>query len=398
VPSHPAFQGNRIRIYNMLSDLRRLGCHITYVYSPQPLADSNPYDTQAMEECWDRFYLVPSVPQGTSQSAGATIVSHVAGFLKKWLPFLHWRIRKYWRMRESFVKHPVYVPVEKLHDRCLHELICELSKIERFDVVLLEYIFQSKVLEYFDHETIKIIDTHDSFTDKHKIYLERIGTFGGPSATKEEEARALERADVIIAIQNTEEEFFSRITDKRVVTIGHLVPEIKNRMQFGRRSMLFVGAIQSPNLRGITYFVKEVLPRVRMIFPDARLLLAGRICDAVDSDDVIRLGVVKDIEMAYDLADVVISPIFFGTGLKIKNIEALSYCKPLVTTSFCAKELGEDAEGCFLQADTPEEFVQAISQVFSSREFAEGLSQRACDFVERYNARNLETLKEIFNA
>ncbi|MEM2956389.1 MAG: glycosyltransferase [Candidatus Pacearchaeota archaeon] len=394
VPSHPQNQGNRIRIYNMLSYLKKLGCHITFVYFMQPLVDAIP-DKRYIEEmkrCWDKFYTI-SLDRGQPAFKDRKIVKFAEAFIQKRFPWL------YYRLKAAFFKKSNFIPLERIPDRALDSFLIKLLKKERFDAVLVEYIFISKVLNYFDNKTLKIIDTHDVFTDKHKEILKSLGSYGWISATPKEEAEALNRADVIIAIQDKEREFFSKITDKKVVTVGHLISGkiYSPNTILGKKRMLFVGSENDPNQHGIKYFINEILPKINKKFSDSSLLLAGRICNVIDDKNVIKFGELKDIDLAYDLADVVISPIYIGTGLKIKNIEALSYSKPLITTSFCAKELGKEARKCILIADKPEEWVKAVEKIFLSKKFAEKMSRNAYEFMKKYNDKNLKTLKEAFN-
>jgi len=80
------------------------------------------------------------------------------------------------------------------------------------------------------------------------------------------------------------------------------------------------------------------------------LIVAGSIGEVVksklDQDETkltnVRIpGRVKDLFEFYDQVDIVINPVEFGTGLKIKNAEALIMGKPVLTTSHGAIGLPE---------------------------------------------------------
>ena len=67
--------------------------------------------------------------------------------------------------------------------------------------------------------------------------------------------------------------------------------------------------------------------------PHAELAIAGSICEALSGHkDVVLMGMLDDLSTAYESAAIVVNPMQFGTGLKIKSLEAMSYSKPLVTT------------------------------------------------------------------
>ncbi len=162
------------------------------------------------------------------------------------------------------------------------------------------------------------------------------------------------------------------------------------------KKILFIGSRNPINVYGLDYFIKDVFPQIKLQFDDAQLILAGDICDVVESfDGCIKLGRVEDLKDAYELADLVINPILFGTGLKIKNIEALGYSKPFVTTTVGAEGIENGAvDRAFLMADSPEEFVSHITKIFSDIELYKKLSKNAYNFAKEWNLNCLQTLGE----
>ena len=95
-------------------------------------------------------------------------------------------------------------------------------------------------------------------------------------------------------------------------------------------------------------------------------------------------------------ASVVINPLQFGTGLKIKSIEALAMKRPLVTTPNGATGLEEWADRAFLCARTHDEFAEAIIQIFKSNELRSKLKKETEMFNLIYNQNAIEPLiKEI---
>ena len=68
--------------------------------------------------------------------------------------------------------------------------------------------------------------------------------------------------------------------------------------------------------------------------PGARLLLAGTICERLAQDiaPFEPLGRLAHVDALYDLLDVVVNPMAWGTGLKIKSVEAVFEGLPLIAT------------------------------------------------------------------
>src|SRR5690606_3854767 len=99
--------------------------------------------------------------------------------------------------------------------------------------------------------------------------------------------------------------------------------------------VLFVGSNTAPNTVGLAWFLEEVWPEVLKRRPSCRLDVAGSVergFDARDQRGVRFLGLVDDLAPLYRRAGVVVSPLTFGSGLKIKLIEAMAQGKAVVAT------------------------------------------------------------------
>ena len=94
-------------------------------------------------------------------------------------------------------------------------------------------------------------------------------------------------------------------------------------------------------------------------------------------------GFSNSIDEIYDNGDIVISPVFFGGGLKIKNIEALCHSKPLVTTTFGAIGIENGINKAFLVCDSAESMIKDISLLIESHEKRTELANAAYEFSKR---------------
>ena len=75
-------------------------------------------------------------------------------------------------------------------------------------------------------------------------------------------------------------------------------------------------------------------------------------------------------ESFYRNIDVVVNPIEFGSGLKIKNVEAIAYGKPLITTPHGANGFVDTPHASVLVADSPEHWRAAIDRLSDPEEIA----------------------------
>ncbi|MBV9653416.1 MAG: glycosyltransferase [Acetobacteraceae bacterium] len=111
-------------------------------------------------------------------------------------------------------------------------------------------------------------------------------------------------------------------------------------------AILFVaGFSHPPNEDAALWFVREILPLIRAVSPQATLDIVGShptaAVRALAGNGVRVTGDVSDGELAsfYETARVAVVPLRFGAGMKLKVVEALRDGVPLVTTPVGAQGL-----------------------------------------------------------
>ena len=95
-------------------------------------------------------------------------------------------------------------------------------------------------------------------------------------------------------------------------------------------------------------------PEVIEAVPEAKLIVAGSICDEreqfPDLPGIVYYGKYEEEEEVYTLSDFCINPIRFGAGLKIKTLEGLSFGKRVLTTEPGAAGLQQfEGKGLFIE-------------------------------------------------
>ncbi len=95
------------------------------------------------------------------------------------------------------------------------------------------------------------------------------------------------------------------------------------------------------------------------------------------------LSMVDDLDEQYARADVVVSPLFAGAGLKIKCVDALSRGKACVVSRNSASGIQDGAGAAFVVAETCEEFAGHVSRLLSDPAEVCRLERAALDYVSR---------------
>jgi glycosyltransferase involved in cell wall biosynthesis len=372
VPSHPQTAGNRARIYNLALAARELGHELYFAH-----IEREPADTAAMKECWGDDFYIP-IPYTKPNKLSLRVQRKLRSLINKDSKFA--------------------LNIDDWYDDTVNDKLKKLQQQIHFDIAIVEYAFFSKALTCFPRGVLKILDTHDVLTNRHEIYLKHNYKYNWFATTAAQEKKGLKRADIIIAIQEGEREFFSRLARKRTVTIGHTVKiKMTEKKAASTRSILFIGSANQSNIDAINYFIDEIFPKIKLVIPDAILLVAGAVCRGLSGFDIniIRLGEVIDLDSTYDKCDMVVNPIRFGTGLKIKNIEALGYAKPLVTTSIGAEGMESGKEIAFLLANNAKSFSAAVIKILCEPMLYHSLSEKGYDFARSWNQKQLNVLQEI---
>lgn len=161
-----------------------------------------------------------------------------------------------------------------------------------------------------------------------------------------------------------------------------------------RREMhlLFVGTMSYfPNVDAVLYFAREVLPRIRSVFPEIVFDVVGRAPSRavrnLEAMDGIRIhGEVHDLQPYLARADVSVAPLRISRGVPNKILEAMAVGIPVVATSEAIKGIGARDGEDLLLGDTPETFSQQVIRLLSDGELRVRITKRARQSVqERYN-------------
>ena len=232
------------------------------------------------------------------------------------------------------------------------------------DVIICQYVTTAWLLdglsESLRSETHCIVDTHDLLSDRAEQFEQR-GLDHWINISREEESAALAKFDTVLAIQRAEAVAMQAMAlNTRVIVVGHhagdcKIVERKQSEQSAEQkfSLGYIASINASNIDAIESFLEQVWPRVAKNGP-IELVIAGAICETVEerveqlnqqnAGRVRLLGCVENLADFYREIDVAINPVQFGTGLKVKTVEALLHGIPVLTTEPQVAAGHEDAQ------------------------------------------------------
>lgn len=137
---------------------------------------------------------------------------------------------------------------------------------------------------------------------------------------------------------------------------------------------LFVGSDFFANVHGLSWYINNVLPYVNV-----KLVVAGTISETIsktylDNSKLLCLGYVEDLGSLYKNAAFIVSPIFLGSGLKTKTVEALMYSKSIFGTTESFQGITGDYSKIGALCNSADDFINAINRFdYSSQDYKTNL-------------------------
>lgn len=206
-----------------------------------------------------------------------------------------------------------------------------------------------------------------------------------------------------------ETEIFDRFDHKTIITAvdRDLIPHprrneivvVPNGVEFDKFAyqgekkeydLIFSGNMgYAPNVDAAEYLVREILPPLRMKFPNLRVVLCGATpaprVQALSSDHVIVTGWVDSMTEWYAKSRIFIAPMRMGTGLQNKLLEAMSMHLPCITSPLAAHPLVEaEQHQSVISCSETKDYVVAVTQLLTEENAYNQLADSGYNYVRQF--------------
>lgn len=234
------------------------------------------------------------------------------------------------------------------------------------------------------------------YRERVKSYRYNIFEYLKYFTVKRNEKKSVINASTLISLTQRDADYFRSLFDRGAdVVIPISSPSVKIDVgdQTNEEYGLFVGSNFFPNNEGISWFIKNVVPYINI-----KIKVVGSCCqtistipiDVVDKVDV--LGLVDDLNYVYRNASFVVVPLFKGSGMKTKTIEAMSYGKTIFGTDECFQGIQCNYEMIGGLCNTAQAFVDAINQ----KDFSKKVNEYTVELFEKKFSNS--SVQEKFNS
>ena len=283
----------------------------------------------------------------------------------------------------SYQRRSTYTPQ-------MQAAIDTLLATEDFDIVQVEF----SQMGAFDFKTRAVI-----VLDEHNIEYELLyrthcsersparKLYNGLEFVKfrAEEQRAWHKVDACLLTSCREEEILHGVLPKKRTAVIPNGVDIENFKSTGEthvnpNSIVFTGLMKyRPNIDGVLYFVKEVLPQILKVRPAVVFSIVGQgpteEIQRLAGPNVVVTGRVPEVRSYLDQAAAVVVPLRMGSGTRLKVLEALAMGKAIISTSLGCEGINVSSGKHLLVADDPTHFAQSVLKILDDPTLAECLGQ-----------------------
>ena len=226
---------------------------------------------------------------------------------------------------------------------------------------------------------------------------------------KQLEKQLLNTYDLLLPITETDAKEYKLLGNTKPIQVTPYGIDINNTSEIytqnsNQQTINFIGALDwIPNQNGILWFIDKCFLNIIKRYPDIKFNIAGRnapgwFINKLNKPNIDYLGEIENINDLYQIPGPFIVPLFSGSGMRVKIIEAMAYKKAIITTSIGAEGIEIKNKKNIFIANTIEEFTNAILLLLSDHKLQINIGNNAYQFVkDNYDFSNIakKVLKHI---
>lgn len=267
--------------------------------------------------------------------------------------------------------------IKRFYDDAFKQLIVKTLQENKYDIVLLESLFVTPyIADIRSYSDAKVI--YRAHNIEHEIWERNASQTKGlkknyinllAKRLKAYEIEAINQIDGIAAITEKDKSELVKLGCKRPIivtpfgidsTVFNLESKTANNTVFHIGSMDWM-----PNQEGIKWFLSEVWDKVLPKNAKAQFNLAGKNMPSwlqnLQQQNVTVFGQVESAVEFMQNNSILVVPLFSGSGMRIKIIEAMALGKMVIATSLALEGISCTHKKDVIIANTSDEFVDAIA-------------------------------------
>lgn len=351
------------------------------------------------------------------------------------------KLRAYYQLKELSKNHEIHLVclseekgdhfyLPDIEPFCTSIQVVHLSFLRK-GVNLLKALFSDKPFQvhYFEHPLLKTIINNTiveknidvcyvqlirmaeniSILENIGYYLDYMDCFSAGMFKRAERAKGLMRYVYLTEakrLQNYEHQIASRFQGYSIISEADrdsFEPPLKNLIQIIPNGishdfldfephlekdidLIFTGNMNYyPNIKAVQYLCHQIVPGLLNSIPNLKVYIVGTdpTPDVLQlaSENIVITGYVPDLRPFLARAKIAIAPMFFGSGLQNKLLEAMAMGVPVLTSPLANSSLNAPEDEAICIAQTPESFVEKALKLLIDTDFAQQIATTGKAYV-----------------
>jgi len=266
-----------------------------------------------------------------------------------------------------------------------------------------------RTAKYVPHEECSIIDYMDAFSKGIERRISDFPIFIQPivrreySITKEYENKIFKHFKKHTIITENDRKYIDKSKKIHIIPNGVDTKYFKELNTICKKyDIVFVGNMSyPPNIKAAIYLCKKIVPIIEEKYGICSVLIGGtnphQKIKKLKNKNITISGWVPDIRETYASGRVFVAPMFIGTGLQNKLLEAMAMGIPCVTTQLANKALLANKSQIKI-ANNALEFAETCIEILKNNKLANNLKKEGLKFVkEKYEWSQInDNLNKLF--
>lgn len=278
----------------------------------------------------------------------------------------------------------------------LKAIIQEHLAINQYDWIVCDSVFAAATLNDLDTSVKIAIRSHNvehliwenlrksCSNPIKKFYLAKLA-----SSLKQEEIQLLKKAELVFTITREDELVFKKhIPSGQFITLPVVVDSPDFPLEETKPEVFHLGSMDwLPNQEAVDFLFR--LFTTSQLLRQTRLNIAGKSLnkELYKSPMICNYGEIDNSAEFMRNSGILVAPIFSGSGVRIKLLEALSIGIPVITTELGASGIDLKSSGIVL-AKTAEDFEQAILALISNKQLRNELGKKGFSYIRNEHSLN----------
>jgi len=208
-----------------------------------------------------------------------------------------------------------------------------------------------------------------------------------------EEKKLLGMADGLLHISMQDKQYFTELLPQVshhylpfTIPLPELNASIEKTFTIG-----FIGSLEwLPNGEGLRWFLSHCWPKIRQQHPDLHFRIAGKGMQVDDpswknKEGLVAEGEIPDASLFMQSIALLVVPLFSGSGIRIKTLEAMSLGTPVITTAKGAIGIEAISQSGLFVANNEADFFSMISHLIANPKERQEAATIAREYIKNHH-------------